>query len=118
MESVKSLRRGSNFKLENYGRETVARSGVSAESRMFRRLPGQASLSDDLQVDEMDMRSLLSTMQESPPPMANFTNAFSKCSGKATTDGTTPYYGMSWGLGLVGTYEGDLYWVSQNVRKK
>ena len=107
VEAVRTSLAQTNFDLKNYGQDMMNKAGVSQNSSMFRAFPdAQLNLFD---TNSEDMKRLTVTIQEYQPPLDLIVANFNNCT-RGSTMGVTPYFGLSWELGLLGTYNGDLFW--------
>ena len=109
VQAVVSAMNETTFDLKTYGNDMMARAGVGKESKFFRRFPDKQMNAVD--TNSTEMHRLLDEIKNNPPPIDRISESFRSCT-KASVEGFTPYYGASWGLGLLGTYNGDVYWVS------
>lgn len=111
------------FDLEGYGSQVMSEAGVTMRSNMFRRVP-DAGFGLFNRGDE-DFQSVYQAIQDNKPPTEFLKAAFYNCTGweepearqedtegdiEPSTSGLTPYFGASWELGLLGTYNGDIFW--------
>lgn len=111
-ESMMTAMETTGFDVNTYGTDMMTLAGISVEdpksSNMFRRFPDNQL--NAVNTSSSDLESLLQIIRSNPPPLEVITESFRSCT-RATVEGVTPYFGASWGLGLLGTYNGDVFWV-------
>ena len=112
-QSMMTAMETTSFDLNTYGTDMMTLAGIDSKnpksSNMFRRFPDNNL--NAVNTNSSDLDSLLRTIQTNPPPIDVIAESFRSCA-RASVPGFTPYFGASWGLGLLGTYNGDVFWVS------
>ena len=100
------------FDLAGYGQMIMAHSGVAADSPVFRKTPNPVnSQLIDVENHEDEVLALARAIEENPPPMDLIVENYYNCTGsKATSVGLTPYFGASWELGALLTYNADIFY--------
>jgi hypothetical protein len=111
-ESFQKALNESGFDLANYGHVIMEQAGVSKDSPVFRSFPNPRNFELlDLDNHYDEALALVGALEENRPPMDLFLEHYNKCIGpKASSAGVTPYFGASWELGAVLTYNADIYW--------
>lgn len=108
IQAVTAAMNETSFDLATYGNERFAGAGVDTKSSdMFRRFPDNHL--NAVNTESSSMKRLMEDIKSNPPPLDLISEKFSKCT-KQNVEGYTPYFGASWGLGLLGTYNGDIFW--------
>lgn len=115
---VRAVRHGieqTGFNLGEYGRQIMGLAKVNNTKNMFRTFPDmKMNLAN---TESNDFQRVLSAIQENRPPVELIVESFNNCTGvdvntisRGSTVGMTPYFGGSWELGFLGTYNADIFW--------
>ena len=128
--AVQTLVDQAGFDLKQYGRELWKMAGiddpqnVATTSDMFRSFPDR-----NLNLFNRNsslLQRMMNTIQNNRPPMELFTESFNNCTNGAymssgdgrlsrtSVAGLAPYFGGSLELGLLGTYNADMYYAQGN----
>ena len=131
VRAVQTLVDQTQFDLREYGQQLWQRADldpVEATAEMFRQFPDrQLNL---FHRNSTLLQRMMTTIREHRPPMELFTESFHNCTRGAFLDtagnnslartsvaGMTTYFGGSLELGLLGTYNADMYY-AQGMSKR
>ena len=115
VSAVRSALAQTGFDLGSYGRDLLGFAKVNrTTTNMFRAFPDRKM--NMVRTESDDFKRMTTAIQENQPPVDLIVEYFNNCTGgvdtmsRASTAGLTPYFGASWELGLLGTYNADIFW--------
>jgi len=100
----------SGFDLKGYGKMIMEKAGVNTSELFWNRPDRNLNL---MRNENNSVRRTLETMERNQPPIRLLMNSFNNCTRQSNSTqavGATPYFGASWELGALATYNADIFW--------